>query len=49
MPGCGWTEWFQRITDAIAFERKLKGVCDSFEMYDERLVFIKNRKPVAVL
>jgi hypothetical protein len=34
---------------ALLFEKRLKNICDSFEMYDEKLFFIKNRKPIAVL
>jgi hypothetical protein len=33
----------------LLFEKRLKNICDSFEMYDEKLFFIKNRKPIAVL
>jgi hypothetical protein len=37
------------VNGTLLFEKKLKNICDSFEMYDEKLVFIKNRKPIAVL
>ena len=33
----------------LMFEKKLKNICDSFEMYEEKLYLIKNRKPIAVL